>query len=42
LGALIGIPLAAAGVAIFSTYRHSYGLVPEISSSGDTLATDAT
>jgi predicted PurR-regulated permease PerM len=41
LGALIGIPLAAAGVSIFGAYRHSYALVPEISSSGDTLATDA-
>jgi predicted PurR-regulated permease PerM len=42
LGALIGIPLAAAGVAIFTTYRHSYALVPEISSSGETLAKDDT
>ena len=42
LGALIGIPLAAAGVAILETYKHSYELVPEISSSGDTLATDTT
>ena len=42
LGALIGIPLAAAGVAIFDAYRHSYELVPEISGSGDTLAADAT
>jgi predicted PurR-regulated permease PerM len=41
LGALIGIPLAAAGVAIFGAYRHSYELVPEISGSGDTLATEA-
>jgi predicted PurR-regulated permease PerM len=40
LGALIGIPLAAAGVAIFGAYGHAYELVPEISSSGDTLATD--
>jgi predicted PurR-regulated permease PerM len=29
LGALIGIPLAAAGVAILETYRKSYDLVPE-------------
>lgn len=41
LGALIGIPLAAAGVAILDTYKHSYELVPEISSSGDTLASEA-
>jgi len=42
LGALIGIPLAAAGVAIFGAYRHSYELVPEIASVGDGPATDAT
>jgi predicted PurR-regulated permease PerM len=29
LGALIGIPLAAAGVSILGTYRRSYALVPE-------------
>jgi predicted PurR-regulated permease PerM len=29
LGALIGIPLAAAGVSIFQTYQRSYALVPE-------------
>jgi predicted PurR-regulated permease PerM len=29
LGALIGIPLAAAGVAILDTYSHRYDLVPE-------------
>jgi predicted PurR-regulated permease PerM len=29
LGALIGIPLAAAGVSILQTYRRSYELVPE-------------
>ena len=29
LGALIGIPLAAAGVSILQTYRRSYDLVPE-------------
>jgi predicted PurR-regulated permease PerM len=29
LGALIGIPLAAAGVAILETYRKPYDLVPE-------------
>jgi predicted PurR-regulated permease PerM len=41
LGALIGIPLAAAGVAILDTYKHSYTLVSEISGLGDTLTTDA-
>jgi predicted PurR-regulated permease PerM len=30
LGALIGIPLAAAGVAILDTYKRRYDLVPEI------------
>ena len=30
LGALIGIPLAAAGVAILDTYSHRYELVPEV------------
>jgi predicted PurR-regulated permease PerM len=40
LGALIGIPLAAAGVSILDTYRHSYELVPEFASSGDTLVKD--
>ena len=29
LGALIGIPLAAAGVSILQTYQRSYDLVPE-------------
>jgi len=42
LGALIGIPLAAAGVAILETYQHRYELVPEISGTGDTLAADTT
>ncbi len=41
LGALIGIPLAAAAVSIFEAYRRSYELVPEISSSGDTQLADA-
>jgi predicted PurR-regulated permease PerM len=40
LGALIGIPLAAAGVAVLDTYKHSYELVPEISGAGDTLASE--
>jgi predicted PurR-regulated permease PerM len=40
LGALIGIPLAAAGVSILDTYRHSYELVPEFASTGDTLIKD--
>jgi len=30
IGALIGIPLAAAGVAILDTYKRRYDLVPEI------------
>ena len=30
LGALIGIPLAAAAVAILDTYSHRYELVPEV------------
>jgi predicted PurR-regulated permease PerM len=30
LGALIGIPLAAASVAIIDTYSHRYELVPEV------------
>jgi predicted PurR-regulated permease PerM len=30
LGAIIGIPLAAAGVAILDTYKKRYDLVPEI------------
>ena len=42
LGALIGIPLAAAGVAILETYKRSYDLVPEISGSGETLAAGPT
>ena len=37
VGALIGIPLAAAGVAIFDSYRTSYDLVPEF----DIATTDA-
>src|SRR6478609_12225606 len=34
LGALIGIPLAAAGVAILDTYKRSYELIPEIARVG--------
>jgi predicted PurR-regulated permease PerM len=30
IGALIGIPLAAAGVAVLDTYRHRYELVPAV------------
>ena len=30
IGALIGIPLAAVGVAILDTYTKSYALVPEV------------
>jgi predicted PurR-regulated permease PerM len=37
IGALIGIPLAAAGVSIFQTYQRSYALVPEVTAHvGDT------
>jgi predicted PurR-regulated permease PerM len=37
LGALIGIPLAAAGVSILQTYQRSYDLVPEAAAhAGDT------
>lgn len=35
LGALIGIPLAAAGVAILDTYSHRYELVPNVLQVGD-------
>ena len=35
LGALIGIPLAAAGVAILDTYSHRYDLVPEVLQVGE-------
>jgi len=34
LGALIGIPLAAAGVSILDTYSHRYELVPEVANVG--------
>ena len=34
LGALIGIPLAAAGVAIIDTYKRSYELIPDIARVG--------
>ncbi len=35
LGALIGIPLVAAGVAILDTYSHRYELVPEVLQVGE-------
>lgn len=35
LGALIGIPLAAAAVAILDTYSHRYELVPDVLNVGD-------
>ncbi|HET7822402.1 MAG TPA: AI-2E family transporter [Ornithinibacter sp.] len=38
LGALIGIPLAAAAVAILDTYSHRYDLVPDVLNVGE--ATD--
>ena len=40
LGALIGIPLAAAGVAILDTYSHRYELVPDVLNVGDAMADD--
>jgi predicted PurR-regulated permease PerM len=40
VGALIGIPLAAAGVAIASTYRKSYDLVPEVGALGEADSPD--
>jgi predicted PurR-regulated permease PerM len=39
LGALIGIPLAAAGVTILDTYSHRYDLVPQVLNVG-TVATE--
>jgi len=38
LGALIGIPLAAASVAILDTYSHRYDLVPEVLQVGTVTA----
>ncbi len=38
LGALIGIPLAAATVAILDTYSHRYELVPDVLNIGDAMA----
>ena len=38
LGALIGIPLAAAGVAVLDTYSHRYELVPDVLNVGDATA----
>ncbi len=40
LGALIGIPLAAAGVAILDTYSHRYELVPDVLNVGDAMPDD--
>jgi predicted PurR-regulated permease PerM len=40
VGALIGIPLAAAGVAIASSYRTNYDLVPEVAALGVTGSPD--
>ena len=37
LGALIGIPLAAAGVAILDTFSHRYDLVPGVLNVGDAV-----
>ena len=41
LGALIGIPLAAAAVAILGTYRKSYELVPEAASHASDAARES-
>ena len=41
LGALIGIPLAAAGVSILDTYSRRYELVPEVANVG-TVPTEPT
>jgi predicted PurR-regulated permease PerM len=38
LGALIGIPLAAAGVTILDTFSHRYELVPEVLNVGSVAA----
>ena len=38
LGALIGIPLVAAGVAILDTYSHRYELVPDVLNVGEATA----
>ena len=38
LGALIGIPLAAAAVAILDTYSHRYELVPDVLNVGEATA----
>ena len=38
LGALIGIPIAAAGVAILDTYIHRYELVPDVLNVGEATA----
>ena len=37
LGALIGIPLAAAGVSILDTYSRRYELVPEVVNVGTAI-----
>jgi len=37
IGALIGIPLAAAAVSVLETYSHRYELVPELIDTGTDL-----
>ena len=37
LGALIGIPIAAAAVAVLDTYSHRYELVPDVLNVGDAM-----
>ncbi len=39
IGALIGIPLAAAGVTILDTYSRRYDLVPELATQADIIST---
>jgi len=35
IGAIIGIPLAAAGVSVFDTYKRRYELVPDLQAVAD-------
>jgi predicted PurR-regulated permease PerM len=42
LGAIIGIPLAAAGVAVLGTYRRRYELIPELAGGTDLLVDEDT
>jgi predicted PurR-regulated permease PerM len=42
LGAIIGIPLAAAAVAVLGTYRRRYELIPELAGEADLLVENDT